>query len=181
MAGSRPPRALPTTSLGRSAHTNAPHEGYTLRCRHYDEAHRAHNQHRTMERNHAKLGGEAAILKLLRGGKHRARSVRPGSHRTTAAAPCPLNPATSAGQGTPARERGNARTGISEPQPRCCPAAAGPRPPKSACTMLLSGSLAPASRTCAAVGRKELREAQSAPRQRHPSAERKPRTPSASM
>ena len=29
LAGSRPPRALPKTSLGRSAHTNAPHDGYT--------------------------------------------------------------------------------------------------------------------------------------------------------
>ena len=38
--------------------------------------------------------------------------------------------------------------------------------------MMLSGSLAPAPRTIAAVGRIELREALSTPRQRHSSAER---------
>ena len=46
------------------------------------------------ERIHARLGGEAALLKLLTGGKHRALSVSPVPHRTTAAVPCPLDPAT---------------------------------------------------------------------------------------
>ena len=41
--------------------------------------------------------------------------------------------------------------------------------------MLLSGSLAPALRTGALVGMIELREAQSAPRQRQPSAVRERR------
>ena len=44
--------------------------------------------------------------------------------------------------------------------------------------MGLSGSLAPAPRTCAAVGRIELREALSTPRQRQPSVVHKPCTAS---
>ena len=49
------------------------------------------------ERIHARLGGKAALLKPLSGDNHRAQCVGPGSHRTTAVAPVPLNPATSAG------------------------------------------------------------------------------------
>eukprot|EP00966_Prymnesium_polylepis_P104553 2421826-Prymnesium_polylepis.2 len=51
------------------------------------------------------------------------------------------------------RQRASARTRLSAPQPRCRPAATGPRHPTSACTMGLSGSLAPAPRTGAAAGR----------------------------
>ena len=47
--------------------------------------------------------------------------------------------------------------------------------------MLLSGSLAPALRTGALVGMIELREAQSAPRQRQPSAVREPWSASAGV
>ena len=126
------------------------------------------------ERNHARLGGKAALLKPLSGGKHRAHSMGPVPHRTTAAVPAPLDPATRAGPCTPVRQRASARTPDSALQPRRRPAAAGPRPPTSACTTLVSGSLAPAPRTCAAVGTIELSVAQSAPRQRQPSAVRKP-------
>ena len=46
------------------------------------------------ERIHAWLGGEAALLMPTSGRKHRARSVSAVPHRTTAAVPCPLDPAT---------------------------------------------------------------------------------------
>ena len=105
----------------------------------------------------------------------------PVPHRTTAAVPAPLDPATRAGPCTPVRQRASARTPDSALQPRRRPAAAGPRPPTSACTMLVSGSLASAPRTCAAVGTIELSVAQSAPRQRQPSAVRKPWSPSAGV
>ena len=133
------------------------------------------------ERNHARLVGKAALLKPLSGGKHRAHSMGPVPHRTTAAVPAPLDPATRAGPCTPVRQRASARTPDSALQPRRRPAAAGPRPPTSACTMLVSGSLASAPRTCAAVGTIELSVAQSAPRQRQPSAVRKPWSPSAGV
>ena len=46
LAGSRPPSALPTTSLGRSAHTNAPHEGCTHAGPGRTRRFRAQSQHR---------------------------------------------------------------------------------------------------------------------------------------
>ena len=47
LAGSCPPRVLPTTSLGRSARTNAPHEGCTHAGPGRTRRFRAHSQHRT--------------------------------------------------------------------------------------------------------------------------------------
>ena len=137
LAGSRPPSALPTASLGRFAHTNAPHSGCTHagpgRTRRFQGPSPQPTSHR--ERNHACRGGNAAQLKPLSGSNHRARSVRPGSHRITDAAPCRLDPATSAGSGTPARQRGSARTRVPEPQPRRCPARCSVRhPPPSRAT-----------------------------------------------
>ena len=64
LAGSCPPRALPKTSLGRSAHTNAPHDGCTPVEGDYTYADdtQAHGQPHKTERNHAQLGGDAALL-----------------------------------------------------------------------------------------------------------------------
>ena len=79
MAGSRPPRALPKTSLRRSAHTNAPHDGCTpwrATTTNADDT-QAHGQPHKTERNHAQLGGDTALLQLRTDTKPHARPERP--------------------------------------------------------------------------------------------------------
>ena len=124
----------------------------------YADDTQAHGQPHTTERNHAQLGGDAALLKLRTGGKPHARPERPHPpHSIMPPSNC-HSPAHPRGSATRGRARQPHEHDEEELEPSLLPREVhlGSQRPDSQWPRIeaAEASLAPAPVTCAAGGSK---------------------------